>query len=528
MSNIPTIPGTAQAQDVGAGAKVDPRYQEQRIAAGAQTLNAGVGAVVSGVSAIADYEQKKQNAEDVAGMNQATISLNLVTSGFRSKLKQMPDKQIVPKWGEVSEDTKQKVMDSVGPNLSPQAKRVLGNHLNLWQSDATTQFQIASDELGSQRRKATAESAAHMALQSGEPEAINNATASIDAAVKAGDWTPQQADFFKAQFPRILSENQVRNGMEANPVATLNDIQSGKFDGKIPPGPLMVLKRQTEKAVSMQQAQGRDELLSRNDAGEPIDESEIATKEAAGQISPTGAKGVRNAIAQTGLKQAKDANLLLMMRADDHDWTGDKTPEKSAQQIKDEGAALPLPLRKALYEHVDMKLRQATKADAAEENPVHKDVLARMKEDRDQNGLTIPMASLVTDESSGFLGLGAHPSSVQYQHVANGLKGLDAMSDDDIKEKFGPDATLTKIKQAEQLHYAQQLSKMRDWLKANPQATDEKAEQYRQTLEKPYVSQAVSSQLLKGHPTAITTQQEFDELPNGAPFIFNGRIGTKQ
>lgn len=520
MANIPTIPGTSQVESPELGVKIDPRSRLMAIGQAAETIG-------EGLSVISDYEQRKQKAEEVAGFNQTSIVLNKATSDYQHGLATMDDKQIVPKWEEIATKTKDEVMKNTA-GWTPAAKNKLSQTLDTWTSDSTIQFQVASDHLGSQRRKATAVAASQEFLQTGDKEMLPNAMNALKAAKDAGDMTEAEYNQHVSGLTRGLETNQIMNGIASDPQATLRDMKAGEFKN-VPAKLLLQLQTKAGIAVTNRQNGTRDDILKRHDAGEVIDEDEIATKESAGELSPQAAKTVRQSISQKDLKEAKDNHALLMMRADDIDWTQEKNPQKKAQEIMDDGAGLPLPLRKSLFEHVQSKEKAALKAGVAAEKPVQKAVFDRMKEDREENGLTIPMTSEVVPGTTRFF----RPNdadTVKFEHVAGGLKTLrdvTKLPDATIEQKFGKGMTRQKLFQAEELHYAQQLGKMRDWFKANPDASDEEAEKYRLGLEKPYVMAGVSKTLLKGHPTAVTSQDEFEALPSGAPFIYNGRIGTK-
>lgn len=506
MPNIPVIPGSSRVSSPELGVQVNAKPRLRALGQAAETFGAGAKAVSDAAQSIADYEQHKQRAEEVASFNQASIVLNKTTEDYRHNLPTMKDQQIVPDWTKIAGTTKQQILDD-SKNLSPAAQKKLSQHLDTWAGNSTIEFQVASDHLATQRRKATATAASEQFLQSGDPAFIPNATAAIKAAQNAGDITPEEADQRIAQFPRVLQENQIRNGIEADPVRTLKDIDEGTFKD-VPPGPLLTLKRQAQAAVSHQQNQGRDEILQRLDAGEPVDETEIQDKEEGGAISTTGAKSIRLRIQQKNLKDAKDEHSVQMMLAHDHDFTQDPDPAKTAQQMKDKGAALPPNLRASLYQEIDQQLAKAKKAGAAAEKPVQNDLYERGKKDYTSGLFQDP-----TEESTFHF------------FSPNEKKKVPA----GVNPKWEQDAT-PEQKRAAELNYAKWQDKMRGFFKEYPDATSEQAEMYSQKIKEPYVMAAVAkaiNQPVAGAPREIYSQAEFDSLKKGDSFIYNGRRGVK-
>ncbi len=508
MPNIPTIPNTAPVQDVQIGTKVDSRFQQGVISAQANVFSEAMGVV-------ADYEVRKQKAEEAAGFNAASITLNKATADYQHQLKTMPDKDIVPKWQETSSKVKEDLLGQT-QGWSGAAKRKFAQTLDTWQNDSTIQFQVAGDHLASQRRKATAIAASQEFLQTGDESLMPNAKAALTTARDAGDMTQAEYDQHVSSLTRGLQTNQILNGIEADPVATLRDIEAGEFKD-VPAKQLLQLKGTARRAVVALQNGGRDELLRRHDAGEIIDEGEIQAMESTGAISPRGAKQVRLGIAQKDYKDAKDTRAMLMLEADDTLTADNPDVEKKAQSIKDDGASLPPVLRRYLYEHVDAKVKAATKSAEAAERPVEQQIFAQMREDRMQNGYTLPTSMVETPGSIEFwnsLKSGSvvrSPSTSKQVPIADSLTALrdpTRVSDEQIKEAFGKDMTREKLIRAEQLHAATMNEKMHAWFKdpANAKATYAQANEYRLELEKPYVMGQVAAELNHANTSYKTTK----------------------
>ncbi len=505
---IPTIPNTAPVQDVQIGTKVDSRFQQGVISAQANVFSEAMGVV-------SDYEQRKQKAEEAAGFNAASITLNKATADYQHNLKMMPDKDIVPQWQQTSQKVKDDLLKTTEGWSGP-AKRKFSQTLDTWQSDSTIQFQVAGDHLASQRRKATAIAASQEFLQTGDESLMGNAKAALTTAKNAGDMTQAEYDQHVSALTRGLQTNQILNGIESDPVATLRDIDAGEFKD-VPAKQLLQLKGTARRAVVAVQNAGRDDLLQRHDAGEIIDEGEISAMESTGAISARGAKQVRLGIAQKDYKDARDNRAMLMLEADDTLTADNPDLDKKAQSIKDDGASLPPVLRRYLYEHVDAKVKAATKGAGAEERPVEQQIFSQMREDRMSNGYTLPVSVVNTPGSIQFWNSIKSGSVVRDEGtskqvpIADSLSALrdpNKVSDEQIKDAFGKDMTREKLIRAEQLHAAQISEKMHDWFKdpANAKATYEQANDYRLELEKPFVMGQVTAALTQGNSAYKTTK----------------------
>lgn len=220
------------------------------------------------------------------------------------------------------------------------------------------------------------------------------------------------------------------------------------------------------------------------------------------EITQSGGNNILAGIARTNLKEAKLTADVVAMRVHDHDFLSDKDPEGTARDMKDEIAGLPAAIRKPVWEQINNRLAASKRADAAQEKPVQRDIFARMKEDRDENGTFVPQVKgVVAGKTHWFIKNEA--DTVEFKHVPGGLKALqneDKFSESDLKTMFGETATRKQVLDAEQLHYAQQTGKMRDWFAAHQDEEKEpgfeaKAEAYRQTLTQPFIVQAVKQSL---------------------------------
>jgi hypothetical protein len=92
-----------------------------------------------------------------------------------------------------------------------------------------------------------------------------------------------------------------------------------------------------------------------------------------------------------------------------------------------------------------------------------------------------------------------------------------------------------EVRDAEAKSYADYLTKMRAYFEENPKATDTEANDFSQSIKRPYILSSVSAALTAKNPPptgsspkSIASKADFDALPSGARFIFNGKPGVKK
>lgn len=521
MANIPTIPGTAQVESPELGVQVNPRSRLMAIGQAAETIG-------EGLSVISDYEQRKQKAEEVAGFNQTSIVLNKATSDYQHGLATMDDKEIVPKWEEIALKTKDEVMKNTA-GWTPAAKNKLSQTLDTWASDSTIQFQVASDHLGSQRRKATAVAASQEFLQTGDKEMLPNAMNALKAAKDAGDMTEAEYNERTQGLTRGLEENQIRIGMTSDPQSTLKAMDSGEFKD-VPPKSLHTLRGQVVKAISDQQNATRDDFTKRVDSHDIVSDEELDGAEQSGKISPLGARALRNYRDGKNLKEAKDTSAILKTDVREFDFEQSEHPDLAAQHFKDAAASLPPVLRAQVFDVVDNKLNAAKKKGVSAEHPVQTEILAQGKKDLNEGMFDAPGKADVTMDVPRFVPL---PFGVAQLGSKEMKVGEEAVKPTRNKKFMGtatePGAPEEAISAA-RVRHAQWEDKVVSYiktLKPDDPKMREKVQAFSDDLMKPHIEAQVNESLA---PTAKTnlSKEEYAKLPKGAKFTFDGKEYTKE
>lgn len=513
MCALPIVSGS-EVSTPSTGVKMDTgAFRDAALAPG--KVAAQLGQDVGGF--FKDLSEKMQQNKNTAMVLGADLDMRKTKDQFDAEKAKMPDPNTwVPAWTEKVAQLKQKVLDN--PQAGPDVKRQLAQKFDIWQGATTGEINVhAALKTASDNEELAIENATYAAHQGD----VSGANDSINASLHNNVISPAKAESLRRELPGIAATSQADAYIANDPIHALESIKSLEKD--LGPVRYLSAQRAARAAQNAARSQNLDELSQDMDSAldGAIDPKVIKDKVAAGEITQRGADSLMARMKRTELSEAKDTHSLLMMRADDHDWVGDKDPQQTARDLKDESAALPPALRKSVNEHIDAKVTAAKKAGTAAEKPVEKAIYDRMKEDREDNAAFVPINIEETPEKKGFFF--DTPATTVTHHIEGGLKTLRNLTDEQVAEQIGKGATFKSVMQAEQLQYAKQMTKMRDWFKANPEATEEQAEEYRQTLVKPLIYDAVSKSF-GGQASAepkFTKGQRVNQ--NGVNYEFDGK-----
>lgn len=378
---IPTIPGSARVQDPREGPKRNLEVEEGRLSAVRQAVGAADSAVQRGLDVIDQYEQRKRKAEEVYIFNRTSIALNKATSDYRHKMRAMPDQEIVPTWTSTAAQTKADILGAPDvAKMGPPAKAKLAQSLDSWAGESTAEFQTAADLMGHQRRTATATAAADEFLETGDPSLLKNANASIDAAVRAGDITPDQAGRLTSKFPQRLATAQASTMAQHAPGDVLKRLSAGDWpeikDEKV---------RNSIATAARGQQRTNFEALNQNVnplTGE-VDEGTIKAKMDSGDIDRKTGQNLIDAqkrkADQASAKQDNDTKAMLM--ADVHDtlaWQ-DK-PDDYAKELTTEAAQIKNHVfRKQVQDAINRNLEAVRKNGTTTDHPALRDALLQLR-----------------------------------------------------------------------------------------------------------------------------------------------------
>lgn len=489
MANIPTIPGSSQVQTQQIGTKRDVGPQLAALGQLRKTVGAAGSAIDESVGAIADYEERKRKAEEAYVFNSSSLSFQKLHSQFLSNAKKLPDEQIVPDWMQTAQAWKQQQLDQYGSKLSNGAKRMFQMQTDNAIGGTTAKFQVMADHLGSQRRESAAVANFGEFLKSGDKDMANKAVSALSIAVKAGDMTQEKMDFYTSQIPKVLQENQIRNGTESNPVATGEDLKAGKFPN-VQGSTRSALILANEREIGTLHRTTQNDIMSRYelDPTNPPSKEEMDSKLKAGSITGDFVKAFGNMQAEkTRQKNAqekrefdqkeKDDSNILQMQVNNHDWASDTNPEKTAADFGVTASGIvSTGYRKAASELITSKYNQAKKGQIQEERPAIKQQLDFMKQSFEDSVGVIPVVAAKGDDPAKY---------------AKSVKDIERMPDDTFQSAFGEDAkrkdvleTARNYVESEQRRYADAQQKFLAWSKSKEgaNATSEQAANERARL----------------------------------------------
>jgi len=371
MGNIPTIPGTGTVQDQQIGVRRDVRPQEERLSAESRTIGAAARTVNQAADVVQDYEERKRRAEEVAAFNKTSIVLNKGTQDFRSRIKTLPDQQIVPNWEQYSKSLSDQVLSSSG--ITGPAQHRLAQHLATWKSDTTVEFQVAADKIGSQRRQSTAQAAAEEFLKSGDPALMPNAKAAVDSAVKAGDWTPEKAKRFTDQFPERVAEYQAQNAIDANPYKATQMLKDGTIKITDPNKLRVLMGEAGERTNAVQGSTLQDYMSQIQNATSPLQYptmDELKGSRDTGKLSARGMNQLVGFMKKSGLADSQSNFKILMADMSGVQLSGESKPQETIAKWKEDAAAIHDPvLQKRAMDGIRTQQNALEKKTEANERP---------------------------------------------------------------------------------------------------------------------------------------------------------------
>ena len=380
---IPTIPGTARVQDQSIGVQRNPQPRIQALGAFKQAVGSANNAVQGMAGDVMDYEEKKRKAEEAYAFNSSSLSFQKLHSEYLHGVKKMPDEQIVPTWSETTATWKQQQLDTYGGKLSPRAKKVFEMNLNNAIGESTAKFQVVADKLGSQRRLGAARANKDEFLKTGDPAMKSKAISALQIAVNAGDMTKDDMHYEVSKMDEQLEHNQILNGIDSDPYATLKAIDAGKFKD-VPETELATLRNTAEKQVNfVQRTTGMDLTNDFAMTHVPKTDAELQDLKKSGKLTGEYIESYGKMVALQGHKNDVDKQAIFLNRLRDLDLTESSNPEKDVREITDEAASLSPQLQKDIHTLADQKLKAAKKGEPAE-LPIHKTQLEMMKSTFDE------------------------------------------------------------------------------------------------------------------------------------------------
>ena len=242
---------------------------------------------------------------------------------------------------------------------------------------------MVADKLGSQRREGAAVANWGEFLKTGDPAMASKAMASLKLAQQAGDITPDKVAFYQSQVKPVLQKNQILNGIDSDPYATLKSIDEGKFKD-VPETELATLRNTAEKQVNfVQRTKASDLVTDFQMTQQPKSDKDLNDLKKSGQVTGEFVKSYKDMVARKDHAEASDKQALMLNKLRDLDLSDSDNPEKDVREVTDEAASLPPQMQKEIHTVADQKIKAAKKGEPAE-LPIHKTQLEMMKSTFDE------------------------------------------------------------------------------------------------------------------------------------------------
>lgn len=545
MAGIPTVPGSEldvntpeKAVRLNEGA-LNARYQGER------ALASGIEQVGETVGGIGEEIQKAKNIGIAADVD---LKMRTARQTFIESLRNDSNQD---GWTTRAQETASTVRDDIfseNEKLPPGMRAEVDSAFKSWQGNLLTETQSLANAQTVNRAWGKVRADYNDALKDGQADHAATLMAHARDTKMAN---PAEIDQMERDIPRTIATNYIENGLRTNPQGTTELLQSGAAlpandqNGKpIVPSQVLSPREMTAlvntgrvRTAAWQKTNFEDILATRADPITGlIPENVIKDGMANRQIGEqTGrnflAAQERKVLADTAKKASdlakEDNQKLSMITAKVHDpvaWG--VNPDVYAHDLTTEAADIANPtVRQRAISDINRQVAAVKKTGQTADKPVISTQLKFMTEAFENGSAFVPM----TEGKAAVEHIYGDESAVPSDHVPGGIKAIEKMQPDEIKEKFGDKATKEGVIEAAKLNFATKQKQFLDWaaLPENANATPEQANAERQRLERPDARAAVAATITKKIPRAVSTQTEFDELEPGDPFIFNGRVGTK-
>lgn len=532
---IPILSGS-EVSTPSSGAPLDASsFRQAAMAKG--RLGEAIGNTVGGL--FSDVSQKIQEARNAKAVFDADHSLNATKNQFLEDLSKNPELakdpgKWMPEYSTRIKATTDQIMSQ--PNLGPAAKRHLAMMTQNFTQHSSLEINTAALAREAADTKASGIMSAQDDVENDNKEAF---TAKMEVMNEAGVMGPKETAARIAKFDENSAEFKANTAVATDPIHAPAYIKS--LEGVINPKKLRSILHVAEEEQRRAQIANSQQIATSID-DDPLhtyDETRLKQQRDTNLITAFDYERLQNRMkvfaATEAREQAKTETELFnttMLDARDNDWVTDTNPQKTAADLKAVGLGFKNPaLRVRLNDKVDRLMEAAKRQGVKDEKPVHAEIFAQLKKDREDEALLVP---LTTEEkpASGHL-FWYKQGTPAFQHIEGGIKSLNDpkhpsyLSDDDIKEKFGAGMTREKLIAAERSQAATINQKMEAFFKGKPDATYQEADEYRKQVERPYVLTATKQSILKKIPVMVMDESDFKALPSGSKFIFNGREGVK-
>lgn len=498
MANIPTIPSVGPIQDPNIGVKVDSGPTQQRFRAASQAIGAAGGAVEEGLMQIADYEHRKQQANEAAFFTKSFITWDKTTASFAKAAKGLDPQDIVPQWSDQVAALKNQTQDDPEyARMTKAAQNKLNDHFEQVTAGATAGFQMESDVRQSAQRWSTALAGVNQSLTT-DPENMDRPMAMLKQ--QRGDAPAGQYEHMVAQLPSMAAIHQIINGSENNAPKTLAAMEAGQFKA-LNPTQYKEWHAYLKSTTAEYYSSNTQNLYAQADPKTGIiPEDKIRSAMDGGQIqSKTGEALLKTQARQTYKEDDDNRKLLMAGVRNPDDWKTD--PTQAQHDFLAEAAGIKNPqVRGEAVAEINRQAAAVARTGQTAERPLERQSLESLKSDP----LNIAAREIksLTAKITGF-------GDEYIRSDADVKSKYDGMSRDDVVRGF-------EIQEAEQRDKLHQFFRTHAKDHGGQGPTEMEAETYRQQIVMgPHLDQAAAqvTSASPPHPVGLAVAQ--DNLASG-------------
>lgn len=559
---IPTVPGSEiDVQTPTKGVQVSPgAFQSE----GGRRAMAGAFGEVSNVAG--DFEGDLIKAHEAGVAADVDLKLRTARQSFLDSLRNDSNEgwrgPNDSNWKDRASELSTQVSDDIFSShtgVTPGMKKQMQSAVKSWSGSLSIEAQSAANVQMTNRAWGRTQQDYQEALKDDHADHAMNL---LENARRNDLAAPELLDQMERDIPKTVASNYISNGLATNPKGTMDLLKSGgslpavdQNGARIVPSKVFSNKEfeqllNTSRIRTAAWQKTNAESMLKDDVDTTtgfVPEQVIRQKMAGGEVeerfgmslikSQDAALKTKTREEAVALKQ-EDRNKYNLITARAHDSTAwGSEPDEYAHILTQDAANISDPaLRQQAINETNHQLGAVKKTAATADRPVERQMYELMNKDLMTQGAMVPVSPQDIEATKGtthFFGKDdpSTPASTKYVHIPGGLGALDKLKEvgGDSPWPF-PGVSKEKVVAAANDHNARLQSQMREWFstKEGQGATFEKADEHRKGLEKPYVMDAVRNSLSRKAPVSITTKEDFDQLPSGAPFSWNGQVGIKK
>lgn len=482
---IPTVPGSEM--DIQTPARAVPLDASRLMGRqrGMQALSGGL----EQLGGVADeIGQDMQRARNAAAVADAERMMRASHQEFLDSLRGDTDEET---WGirakEKQAETYQAVMAQHGGKVSPVVRRQIDMAFKNWSSAFSSEVATHAKVQVANRAKTKLNLAIDEANKDSDFKSVQDVLA---MGVRAKLYTPEEAQVIAEHSKGNIQRYQVDRGIAMNPIQVLSDLRAGKFPA-IDPNTRLALERQAEVESNKLRIQTKQQVIAQMDSGQVVTRDMLDPLVKTGKMNASDVDPLLKR--QAGLIKNEDqprlsAAVLAKITELPHP-ADDETRAKQRAEVMSSPEYLSLQpsTRKVADDFMDSRWGKMGEP-SRQERPSVAERNRMDKQDREDFGVFLPPVTV----PGAFHLFG--PNEPETRKPADySLKQIASMSEEDVKSNFG--MSKREVIEKEQANWADYLTRMREFERQNPDASDAQLNDAARKIKERYLVQAVQRNL---------------------------------